>query len=50
MKLSIFVFALTAAALSGCAQLQEQAASGASAGEDKRPYPAKAYQPDFQTW
>lgn len=50
MKRFIFVFALAAAALSGCAQLQEQAVSGASAGQDPRPYPTKVYQPDYQTW
>lgn len=46
----IFVFALTAAALSGCAQLREQAVGGASAGQDERPYPTTLYQPDYQTW
>jgi len=50
MKRFILVFTLAGAALSGCAQLQEQAVSGASGEQDKRPYPTKVYQPDFQTW
>jgi hypothetical protein len=39
MKLLILAFVLATVALSGCAQLKEYAASGATAGADQSPFP-----------
>jgi len=53
MKRLAIVLSLAAAALSGCAQLQqpqEQADAGATATQDARPYPTRVYQPNFLSW
>jgi hypothetical protein len=40
-----------AAALSGCAQMQQpQAEAGATAEQEARPYPTRVYQPNFLSW
>jgi hypothetical protein len=39
MKRFILLLALAAAALSGCAQLKDQASGGASAVEEQSPFP-----------
>jgi hypothetical protein len=51
MKRLAIAFSLAAAALSGCAQLQQpQAEAGATAEQDTRPYPTRVYQPNFLSW